>query len=100
MTVRDPRVNSFSFATGVEATRQVKRYRPIPDSPTDPEAILETVDALKETVEIMARVRGYTDDSFVTLGELAQVIGELKLRLDAIEATVADHEARITVLEP
>jgi methyl-accepting chemotaxis protein len=70
-----------------------KRYRPIPDSSSEVEELQEAVDAIKETVEVMARIRGYTDDSFVTLGELVQVIANIDGKLNTINARLDALEA-------
>lgn len=51
----------------------VKRYPPIPDSSTDPEALRRTDLALKETLEIMTGVRGNRGDACVTWQDLVDL---------------------------
>lgn len=82
--VRDQRVAALPFAQGAQASAHQKRYRPVPDSGASLEELQEAVDAIKETVEIMGRVRGYADDSFVTLGELVQTVATIDGKLEAI----------------
>lgn len=45
-------------------------YRPIPPVTETPEAIRETIDALRENQEIQTRNRGALLDSFVSLKDL------------------------------
>lgn len=51
----------------------VKRYPPIPDPSTDPEALRRSDLAMKETLEIMTGVRGNRFDSAVTWQDLVDL---------------------------
>lgn len=51
----------------------IKRYPPIPEPTTNPEAMRTSMMAVKETLEIMTQARGNRTDSVVTWQDLVDL---------------------------
>jgi uncharacterized protein YjcR len=52
------------------------------------------------TLHIQANVAQIDNDIWLSLRQILEKLEELEARIEALEATALDHEARIVALEP
>ncbi len=82
-------------------TLKAKRvFSGIPDPRLDPEAVYNSVVALKENMEVLTRQRGFVDDSAVMVSEFDLVYNDFKQRLDIIEAAAVESVVAHNGLPP